>query len=91
MEQSSDATTKELDLVVANGSDAQLTLVTVDPDGQVRQSNPTVIPIKPVDWSIDFQLPERVRVGEELVVDVALTNRFHNCSQVSLCVCVLIH
>lgn len=80
----SESKTKELDLVVANGSQPQLTLLTVDPDGRVRQSSPTLIPIKPVDWTIDFQLPERVRVGEELVVDVALTNRFHNCSQVSL-------
>ena len=75
--------TKELDLVVANGLEPQLTLLTVDPNGRVRQSSPTAIPIKPVDWAIDFQLPERVRVGEELVVDVGLTNRFQNCSQVS--------
>ena len=79
-----------MDLVVANGSsDPQLTLLTVDPNGRVRQSSPVAIPIKPVDWAIDFQLPERVRVGEELVVDVALTNRFHNCSQVSSWPCTL--
>ena len=76
--------------MVANGSsDPQLTLLTVDPNGRVRQSSPVAIPIKPVDWAIDFQLPERVRVGEELVVDVALTNRFHNCSQVSSWPCTL--
>jgi hypothetical protein len=71
-----------MDLVVASGSDPQLTLLTVDRNGRVRQSSPVTIPIKPVDWTIDFQLPESVRVGEELVVDVTLTNRFQNCSQV---------
>ncbi|XP_057381255.1 uncharacterized protein LOC130703811 [Daphnia carinata] len=80
----SESTTKELDLVVANGVDPQLTLLTVDQNGRVRQSNPVAIPIKPIDWTIDFQLPERVRVGEEVVVDVALTNRFNNCSQTQL-------
>lgn len=79
----SESTAKELDLVVANGVDPQLTLLTVDQNGRVRQSSPVAIPIKPVDWTIDFQLPEQVRVGEELVVDVALTNGFNNCSQVS--------
>lgn len=78
----SESTTKELDLVVANGVDPQLTLLTVDQNGRVHESNAVAIPIKPIDWTIDFQLPERVRVGEELVVDVALTNRFNNCSQV---------
>jgi hypothetical protein len=72
-----------MDLVVTNGSDPQLTLLSVDRNGRVRQSSLVTIPIKPVDWAIDFQLPERVRVGEELIVDVTLTNRFKNCSQVS--------
>ncbi|XP_046454359.1 C3 and PZP-like alpha-2-macroglobulin domain-containing protein 8 isoform X2 [Daphnia pulex] len=80
----SESTTKEMDLVVASGSDPQLTLLTVDRNGRVRQSSPVTIPIKPVDWTIDFQLPESVRVGEELVVDVTLTNRFQNCSQTQL-------
>lgn len=71
-----------MDLVVGSGPNPQLTVLTIDPDGRIRTSIPTAIPIKPVDWTIDFQLPERVRVGEELVVDVALTNGLHNCSQV---------
>ena len=72
-----------MDLVVANGSDPQLTLLTVDRNGRIRQSSPVTIPIKAVGWTIDFQLPERIRVGEELVVDVTLTNLLKNCSQVS--------
>ena len=63
-----------------------LTLISIDNEGRLRRSNRIKVPIKKaVPWSIDFALPQSVRLGEELIVDIVLTNQFHaNCSQVSL-------
>jgi len=60
-----------------------LTLLTVSMDGQLHRSSPTPVPIRAAPWTIDFQLPDSVRLGEELVVDVSLSNEMaSNCSQV---------
>lgn len=75
----------------------ELRVLTVGPDGQVRMSGPTAVPllrwasgVSSAPWSIDFQLPETVREGEEMVVAVTLANELEtlsngigNCSQVS--------
>ena len=67
---------------------SQLAVLTVSPDGRVRRSVPTAVESTDVaPWSIDFQLPETVRLGEEMVVDVTLASQQAlnglNCSQVS--------
>ena len=45
-----------------------------------RPLSPSVV--RPAPWSVDFELPASVRVGEEVVVDVHLRNGQSNCSQV---------
>lgn len=64
------------------GGGGQLALLSVDAAGRVRRSAPLKLAPALADWSIDFQLPASARVGEEVVVDVAIVNRFRNCSQV---------
>ena len=80
---------KEMELVVGRSrnkvdkSSPVLTLLSIDEEGRVRRSTSTKLPIKTAPWSVDFALPQSVRVAEELIVDVTLTNHFHaNCSQV---------
>lgn len=77
-----------MDVVIpAGGNDGkrpQLRLMTADLDGKVRFTSPVSIPNKPIPWTVDFQLPQSVRIGEELIVDIVLTNQLTNCSQVCI-------
>jgi len=60
-----------------------LRLATVDATGRLGLSQPLSLSVvRPAPWSVDFELPASVRVGEEVVVDVHLRNGQSNCSQV---------
>lgn len=48
----------------------------------MRRSPTLQLKPRRADWTIDFELPASARVSEEVVVDVAVSNRQRNCSQV---------
>ena len=86
----SDFTWKDMNIAVPavawndDGSEHQpvLRLVTVEPNGKMSNSRPELLSTKTIPWTINFDLPPTVRIGEELIVDVTVTNQMMNCSQV---------
>ena len=88
----SDFTWKDMNIAIpavawnGDGSEQQqqpiLRLVTVEPNGKISNSRALPLTAKRIPWSVSFDLPPSVRVGEELIVDVTITNHMINCSQV---------
>ena len=86
----SDFTWKDMNIIVPvvawddDGFQHQpvLRLVTVEPNGKMSNSRAELLTAKRIPWTVSFDLPPSVRVGEELIVDVTITNQMTNCSQV---------
>ena len=62
--------------------DPVLRLLTVEPNGKMSSSRAQRLTAKRIPWTVHFDLPPSVRIAEELIVDVTLTNQMLNCSQV---------